>query len=614
MGRNRKVKIMTRAILAAALCLPAFAQSWQPLPKPDLSKIKLESFTDQELDLPFYLAHFHELAGAVVENGPDRGFIAISVWRRPQDNKPYNARIMENLTSLAWFYATKRPWNLYYASPALRQRLEAALDFWRRAQAPDGQFSEYGPQKWNLAATAFATKFMGETLRLLKSGPPLDAALLKSVVEADRKAIRVLLTSDTLYRHGKTYSNQFTNLWPGALAFFKLYPDPELERRFAEVFERSLPDFQSPAGFFYEADGPDWGYNSGTHQSNLRGAYHYTRGADMAKSILEHERHWFEWLAWNAVPETRYSGWMLNRAIETRQRRGYFEELATPLAEQVELARAFAPTEAQLRPRLDEARRELRRQWPEVKPLETGRFEAWSPYVFLHRSHYDWRPSAPQQFDARRALPYIARDRFAHQAMDSRNPMVYTYVRRRGYYAAFNSGKHLRDQQRYGLGLLWNPYAFTLLQSQSGSDTAAWGTLAQGAKRVYEAGDLTASFAIDGKPLSPAPGARDLPEGELTIRYSLGDKGEKFVRFADEAIEVTVRHPGPFSEILPLLAEPGKQVIVDRAEVRIGPLKVTFGAGVAADSRLLDDEVGPKQLTLVRLHVEGQLQYRLELR
>src|SRR5207244_3611417 len=78
--------------------------------------------------------------------------------------------------------------------PAVRARLEAALDFWTREQSEDGRFSEYAPERWSLAPTAFATKFMGETLRLLHHGPPIDPALYRRVVEADRRAIVAALT------------------------------------------------------------------------------------------------------------------------------------------------------------------------------------------------------------------------------------------------------------------------------------------------------------------------------------------------------------------------------------------------------------------------------------
>src|SRR5688572_10369885 len=203
---------------------------WPAVPQVDFSKLKPSDFSDDELDIPFYLAHFHRLANSVVETGENRGFINIAVWRGVQDNKPYNARIMENILSLAYFYSTRRPWNQYYASPAVRVRLEAALEFWCRIQSPDGRFSEYGPQRWNLAATAFATKFMGGTLALLHAGPPIEKAILDRVIKADRKAIHFVLTDPDFHRHGKNFTNQFTNVWAGGLAYLALYPDAELSR------------------------------------------------------------------------------------------------------------------------------------------------------------------------------------------------------------------------------------------------------------------------------------------------------------------------------------------------------------------------------------------------
>src|SRR5690606_22581608 len=131
----------------------------------DLTKLSVDDFSDDELfmphtltrtekHMPYFLTHFHRVANAVREDG----FIDISVWRNQVDNEPYNARVMENILSLAYFYATDRPWNPYYGSEPLRARLEAALRFWVGMQNTDGRFSEYGWQRWNLAATAFATK------------------------------------------------------------------------------------------------------------------------------------------------------------------------------------------------------------------------------------------------------------------------------------------------------------------------------------------------------------------------------------------------------------------------------------------------------------------------
>ena len=50
---------------------------WVAVPPVDWSKIKLDDFADDELDLPFYLHHFHTVANAVREDGPTRGFMTI---------------------------------------------------------------------------------------------------------------------------------------------------------------------------------------------------------------------------------------------------------------------------------------------------------------------------------------------------------------------------------------------------------------------------------------------------------------------------------------------------------------------------------------------------------
>ena len=73
---------------------PVHAQ-WPAIPDIDLSTFKPSDFTDAELDIPFYLKHFHTVANSVIETGPDKGFINMSVWRAPADNKPDKARIME---------------------------------------------------------------------------------------------------------------------------------------------------------------------------------------------------------------------------------------------------------------------------------------------------------------------------------------------------------------------------------------------------------------------------------------------------------------------------------------------------------------------------------------
>lgn len=600
-----------RTLLALMISGAALAadRPFDPLPVLDLSKLKPSDFTDAELDLPYYLAHFREFAGAVVEEGPERGFIGISVWRAPNDNKPFNARIMENILSLTYFYTTKRPWNIYYGSKPVRQRLEAALEFWLRSQSPDGRFSEYGPGQWNLAATAFATKFMGRTLMLLQNAPPIDPALLKRVVEADRKAIRIVLTDAGLWKHGLTYTNQYTNIWAGGLELLHIAPDANLEALFWKRVEDGIREFQSPAGYFYEADGPDFGYSSNTSQHNLEVVYQFTRGTPRSDAFIEHEKRWFEWVQYNALPEPD-GGWILNRAIETRQRHARFDDVTTPLAERIPLARAFAVSKTEQQAQVEKERAKLTRDWPKVAPLKIGEFSAFSPYAFLHRDQFEWYPTAVEQNQARRVLPYNAKTRFIHQRADSRNPVVSTYVQRPLYYAAFNSGKVIREQQRYGLGLVWVPKLGGVLQSQTGSAHEAWGTESQGQSGVSEASVVNAEFEVAGERVLSEPGFRDLRDGDLMVRYPIAG-GEKTVRFLDDRIIVNVRQAGAISEIVPLLED--SAIHVGEGVVRIAPqFEVRLNASIQSSAiEHTSTKVGRKRVVVLRLRGENELNYTL---
>jgi hypothetical protein len=568
----RPLRLVVGLVLLVS-CSMAGAAKWEPVPPVDLAQFSPDDFTDEELDmpamagpnqpLPYFLHHFHRLANAVIEEGPNRGFINIAVWRQERDHAPHNARIMENILSLAYFYCTDRPWNPYFGSEQVRHRLEAALDFWVRAQSADGRFSEYGPNRWNLAATAFATKFMGETLRLLHRGPPIDASTLERTRRAQRAAIAAVLTREDFFGHGSRFSNQYGNVWGGALTWLDLFDDEEIRTLLERRLEQAMSEFISPAGFFYELGGPDWGYAFGTHHSNLAIGWHYARGTDLARFFVHEEAVWSEWLAYNAVPEPDSRRFALNRSIETRQRRSHLEHLETPLAEAVPLMRLFAPTEGEVVERRSKIRRSVEAQWPTVDPLQVGSFEAYSPYAFLHRKHRQWHPTEQQRIEALDSHPVLKRERFNHQRMDDNAPLVYTFVRRPFYYATFFSGTEIANRQpRRGLGLFWHPQTGALVQSQSGSDTAAWATRIPGAERVVEADAFAAEYLIgpDSTRWQPSPGVDDLPDGDLTVSYPLSKDGWKRVTFGEDGLVVNVSQPGPFIEYLPLLLDASGKV------------------------------------------------------
>src|SRR5277367_3517909 len=92
---NRREFMMSAA--AASLVAPQdkTASSDMTVPTLDASKIRPSDFADADLDMPFALVHFARLANCVLLDGPDRGFISLSVWRGTSQLHPYNARIME---------------------------------------------------------------------------------------------------------------------------------------------------------------------------------------------------------------------------------------------------------------------------------------------------------------------------------------------------------------------------------------------------------------------------------------------------------------------------------------------------------------------------------------
>jgi hypothetical protein len=567
-----------RELLLNAAAVPLMPASDRAIPPINASKIRPDDFADTDLDMPYALSHFAELANSVVPDGPNRGFIALSVWRGEKNTHPYNARIMESILTLAWFYTAPQKWNQYRGHPTLRARLEWAFDYWCRMQSSDGRFSEYAPQEWNLAATAFAVKFFSEALRLLKSGPPISAEIHQRAIDACRKALRVVLFDPGLYRYGCEYSNQYTNIFAGGAAFLKLYPDDALAAQLRKRFEASSQDLQSPAGYFYEKDGPDLGYTLDTHHQNVRMAYNYWRDTPFGGMLAEQERRFGEWLSFNALPEPGQHFLVLNRAIESRQKHAIYPALDTPVAERCVIARAFATTPERRAELIRQARAKLLQEWPRVDALEVGNRVALTPYLFLQRSNYDWHPNAEQMAEARKLVRPLNEPSFVEQRKDTKLPLVFTYVRRPNYYAAFFSvAKPRSTQQRPGLTLVWTPRYGVLLQSQTDGMDTAWGTA-----------------TADGKPVEAAGLKAEYLDGGAAIRYPIAGGGQKNVVFAEDRIRVTVERPGEIIERVPVF----------------NPACVVSTAHTAVRKQESSPVPG-KKFSVVELRADGKLEYEI---
>jgi hypothetical protein len=391
--------------------------------------------------------------------------------------------------------------------------------------------------------------------------------------------MHAVLFDPEFYSHGRIFSNQYTNIFAGGAAFLNMYPDTALSARLRERLDASPTELQSPAGYMYESDGPDLGYTLNTHHENLQMAYHYWRGTpELSKILLEEEDRFGGWLALNALPEPGQDFYVLNRGIESRQQHATYAPINTPLAEHCIIMRAFATSPERRAEGIRDARTKLEKDWPDVGPLEVGTFNALTPYRFLQRAHYDWHPSSEQIAEARKLVRPLAETSFVEQRKDTRLPMVFTYVRRPGYYAAFASTtKPASAQERFGLTFVWTPSKGVLLQSQSQGKETAWGTSAGGELPV-EASGFEAEYL----------------DGGAAVHYALPGGGQKSVVFAEDRIRVTVEQPGEIIERVPVF-DPACVVSTAKTAVQQQPSSPVPG----------------KTFSVVELTATGKLKYEI---
>jgi hypothetical protein len=597
---------------------------------PKLNEVNLTSYTPayfvpEESYMPYYLKHISEIANSVLDSGPNKGFINISVWRPKEVNQPYNARIMENIMSLVWFFTQQRPWNPYYNDQALKVRIEAALTYWCNIQNTDGRFSEYGPNEWFLAPTAFATKFVGRALYLLDAGPKIDDKVYMRAVKSWRKALYIGFTDQGFWNHGRNFTNQYANFWGGALMYLKKWPDAEIEQLFRKRLQESMTEFQSPCGFFYEEGGPDWGYNLYTHHSDLHVAYDFSKGTDLQDVFVEQTRRWYDWFSYNAILEPGTKCFYLNRAIETRQHKSFYEaevgnlsgQKWVPQAEFVENARAFQLSKEELKNAQQKSYHSMVESYPKVAPLVQGSFWAYTPYAFVHVGMVMWQPTQEQKDEAIRNLPYLMKDRFTQVRYDPRSNTAYTFYKKPKYYAIFNSGKIIvKKFQRFGLGLIWSPEMGTIFQSQSCSDEAAFGTKAASASQTYEAQDLFPEIRADDKILNVVGNQQDLSAESLSFSYPLGGFGKKTIQMVEDKIAVSVKHSGSFTEILPLIVWATDVLTFDNSSIVLKNAKgktctIKLNNATEVKKKPVKSDLKYKDCVVFEIKASGKLDYEI---
>jgi hypothetical protein len=623
----RPVAVACAAVFLA--CWPASAQStepWPPLPTVNLANYRVADFADDELEIPYHLKHFAQVAGAVVETGSTRGFLNIAVNREPVDNQPYNARIQEMNVALSYFYSVNRPWNPYYRHPAVKVRLEAMLDYWCKIQNPTtGYFSEYSPTNWSLAPTGFGVLAMSRTLERLSGpdAPPFDQAILDRTFAAQRKAIMALLTNNQSFAWGREYSNQWTGVLRAAASYLKLRSDPEMSAAFTSAVLRATTEFQSPTGFLYEQGGPDFGYSS-VNVQNVRLALPLMMTMpDVIGQVLDEHRRYGYWLAHNLVHQPgSEADFFTNAGVNTRTSHAFQSPAPRPVSQFSVLERAFAETTTEAAARIAARRASLTAGWPNVPNMTVPSAYSYLPSnLFMPSSGWtEWAPTPAVRSRAIASFPYLTNTNFTRIAYDPRGDFSYLFVRRPSYYAIHNSGKiRIPGRQVYGLGLLWSPTGGTFVQSVAATGWV-WGTRRAGDTAVIEAQNLTTNIVSSATSARREGGIQDLPNNTPTTTYTVSDVTKK-VTFNPDSIVVEVSRPGAaFSELIPLVRLTTDTVTNQNGRVTIqrGSTRLTIDvepttASISLGSPTTVTSGKPYQRVLMTVSGNSTLKYTIRL-
>lgn len=537
-----------RAPAAAAKALPELA----PLPA---STPRRADVAPAEQRLASYLATLPDLANAVEDTDPDTyGYITGGWWRDWPNT--FNARVQENVLTLAWFHRHQRPWNPYASSPALLARLDAALGHYLKLQFPDGSWPEYYPLEHSRPTTGFALTFLTSTLRHLEATKALPQTR-RRLTTALKRAIDWFLDPSNTMVWGPhiPYTNHLATGLLGTAQFLALHPDRALRRRLDDRIDALVSAGLSPAGYFYEESGTDVSYSLNVMSPDLAALYELTKN----KSVRTLQATHLDWLSHNLVREPDGTGWFCNVAPSSRTSTNYLDD--APLEEErSNLNRLWAkhlPAIAAYLPTTTDKDTE-RRLWAQkdapVTPLSRGKV---SPAALRDADYPDRHPTARTKKEAIARAPYLNSRAYVEHRSDPLG-QDYLFVRRPGYYAGSHYGRRATDRVRNGLSFWWHPKAGMVIHSLNNTDDACWTTkIEAGSVDRLEARSTLRFEYLRGKPdegeriQDPATvTGQDI----LSVTYTaVGDVIRKQVVHEPQQLRVRVETSEPFTERIPLV-------------------------------------------------------------
>jgi hypothetical protein len=174
-------------------------------------------------------------------------------WKFTDAPRP---RLQEGVCVLAFLYALDEPANPWRGHPSLPQWIADALLAWTRLQHRDGSFDEACPYERSMAATAFSSFAVAETLELV--GDVIPGAARSAADAALERAARWLLSHDE--DHG-VLTNHRAAVAAAVFHAARRTGNDAFARGARRLIER-IVESQSPEGWFPEYGGADPGYQT----------------------------------------------------------------------------------------------------------------------------------------------------------------------------------------------------------------------------------------------------------------------------------------------------------------------------------------------------------------
>jgi hypothetical protein len=569
----------------------------QPVAPP--GPIDPAQWSPAERPLLFHYLNIARVANAVELEGPRRGWFAEPLWRQ-YSYAPFNARVMENYFSLAFFAGYQAPWNSYYRDAGVLERLAAALEYTFALQDERGALPEYAPAAVDtpmLAPSSFGAEYLALTLEL--AGELLPRALRERLAASARAAAQFVLTAEESWEHARSYSNQFLAAMTAAIKVERIVGESGMRPLVERGLGALLGEFAAGPGYLYEADGADtFGYFF-VSLSRLTALY----AERQDERILEALRRHCAWMSRWMLPEpdgatlvcagshqTRTAGreWLTLDAaaqaqnLQTRaadgtwpwQQHGIAALMAGDDDERRFLSLFFANQEA-----LDA----WHAAWPQLaaEPAGLRMRGEYQPVSTLYALPAGGVTAARQQA-ALAALPCLTAAPGCAVEADARGNQ-YVLVRRASYSAGFAFATR-RSQATLGPAFVWRPGVGTLALARNGG-RAAWETLVGDAAT----GRMPASATV-----------RD--EGatvEIVVEY--GDLGlrKMFVLRAD-AIDVLLGPEAPrgltLRERVPLLLRDSDVLRLDYGSCAVADIYERVNGLQAVSQQVVVERAGRRVL------------------